>query len=228
MLRAAALALFVLVAYPALFGVYDAPAVGALLAGGRGRLIQLVGLVFLLSLLLPLVPVLGSPAFALPIQGAAGAALVAGWLAAATGSPPPGLWPGPGALAVAGALAYLAHWAARRVAGVIEVSGRRLWQVADAGEVAMQALLLFQQGPGGAGLQPRPRPAAPRILTAWVPPRSGCPEIQVFNFSRPGSGICSSTRISSCGRPGRLRACERTCCASRWLRCAVRAPRRST
>jgi hypothetical protein len=147
MLRAAALALFVLVAYPALYGVEEAPPVGALLAAGPGRLSQLVGVVFLLSLVLPLAPGVGNPAFALPVQGAAGAALVAGWLAQAGGSPGPGLWPGAGVLALAAALAYLAHWVARRVAGAIEVTGRQLWAVADAGEAAVQALLLFLQVP---------------------------------------------------------------------------------
>ena len=147
LLRAGALVVFILVAYPALFGLAEAPAVGALLQGGAGRFSHLLGLVFLLSLLLPAVPVVGTPALALPVQGAAGSALVFRWLAEAAGLPQVSYWPGLPSLAAAAAIAYVAWRAARWAAAALDETGRRLWDVADAGEVAFQALLLFLQAP---------------------------------------------------------------------------------
>ncbi len=147
LLRAAALVGFILVAYPGLFGVAEGPGVGALIAGGHARLSHLLGVVFLLSLALPALPVVGSPALALPVQGAAGSALVFHWLAEALGAPAVGYWPGTPALLGAAALAYGAWWAARWASAALELTGRRLWNVADAGEVASQALLLFLQAP---------------------------------------------------------------------------------
>ncbi|MCU0936549.1 MAG: hypothetical protein MUF66_10905 [Gammaproteobacteria bacterium] len=147
LLRAAALAGFILLAYPGLFGVAEGPGVGALIADGHARVSHLLGVVFLLSLALPAVPVVGGPALALPVQGAAGSALVFHWLAEALGVPAVGYWPGTPALLGAAALAYGAWWAAGWAASALELTGRRLWNVADAGEVAYQALLLFLQAP---------------------------------------------------------------------------------
>ena len=147
LLRAGALVVFILVAYPALFGLAEAPAVRVLLAAAPARFSHLLGVVFLLSLLLPAVPVIGSPALALPVQGAAGSALVFHWLAEAAGAQEVGYWPGFPSLAGAGAMAYAAWRAARWAAAALDETGRRLWNVADAGEAAFQALLLFLQAP---------------------------------------------------------------------------------
>jgi hypothetical protein len=147
MLRAGALALFVLLAYPALFGLPDAPPLAALLLGESGRLSRFVGAVFLVSLLVPLVPGVGAPALALPLQGAAASALLFAWLAGAEGLAAPRYWPGGAGLGLAAVLAYAAWWVARQVAARLDEAGLRRWNLADAGQVAFQALLLFLQVP---------------------------------------------------------------------------------
>jgi len=147
MLRAAALALFVLVAYPGLYGVVEVPAASALVLEEPGRLSRLVGLVFLLSLLLPLLPGVGVPALALPVQGAAASALLFAWLTDAAGVSRPSYWPGTANLLAAVTLAGAAGWIARRVAARIDEAGQRLWNVADAGQVVYQLLILFLQAP---------------------------------------------------------------------------------
>lgn len=92
--RAAVLVVFVLIAYPALFGLSQVPDWSELLAAERGRLQSLLNWVFLASLLLPLVPVLGRlQALVLPVQGMVACALLFSWLAQAQGWTHVTLWP---------------------------------------------------------------------------------------------------------------------------------------
>lgn len=85
---------FIGLAYPALFGVREAPDIGQLLTGGQHRVSQLINLGFLLSLLLPLLPVIGRlTGLILPAQGLLAAAMLFGWLAQARGIDA-NLWPG--------------------------------------------------------------------------------------------------------------------------------------
>jgi len=81
--RALALVVFILLAYPTLFGLTEAPSLGSLLNAERSRITHLVNLTFALSLLLPVLPVVGRlPALVLPIQGMAAASLLFHWWAA--------------------------------------------------------------------------------------------------------------------------------------------------
>lgn len=85
---------FIGLAYPALFGLREAPDILALLQGGEHRLSHLINLAFLLSLLLPLLPLLGRlPGLVMPIQGLLAAAMLFHWLAQARGIDAT-LWPG--------------------------------------------------------------------------------------------------------------------------------------
>jgi len=148
MMRAAILMVFLLMAYPTLFGLTDAPTVAVLLAGGDGRFGHLLGIVFLLSLVLPLVPALAAlPALVMPIQGIAGAALLFHWLTTATGAPTVSYWPGGQVLLGIMALSWAAHWLAVRTAGAIEHMARQRLQIADLGELLIEGLLLFLQAP---------------------------------------------------------------------------------
>lgn len=93
--RALAITLFVLAAYPSLFGLHEAPSLGQLLWTSEGRVNRLVNLAFLVSLLLPLVPVMGSrTALVLPVQGIAVSTLVFHWMGAALPSGALHYWPG--------------------------------------------------------------------------------------------------------------------------------------
>jgi len=130
--RALALVSFILVAYPVLFGVASALPVSELLAAGQLRLTNLVNVVFLLSLLLPLIPVFSRwPAFVLPIQGIAAATLVFHWWADTQPQVEIHFWPG--ATTVLGLLVFafvtheiakqLTHQLEKRVDGIIEREG---------------------------------------------------------------------------------------------------------
>lgn len=96
--RVFALLLFIVLAYPTLLGLREAPGFGELLDAGHGRFDRLVNVLFFTGLLLPAIPVLRRlPGLLLPMQGMAGVALVAGWVAAAQGHalkvwPSPELW----------------------------------------------------------------------------------------------------------------------------------------
>lgn len=92
--RVFAVLMLIALAYPALFGVHDAPDILQLLRGGEHRFSHLVNVGFLLSLLLPLVPVFGRlPGLVLPLQALFAAAMLFQWLAQARGIEV-ALWPG--------------------------------------------------------------------------------------------------------------------------------------
>ncbi len=148
LLRATILMGFVLLAYPVLFGVLEAPPVGDLLAGGRGRFGHLLGIVFVLSLLLPLLPVVGSiPALVLPIQGIAAAALVFHWMTDAIGLTSTSYWPGLSLMAVLVALAWGTHWFAAHALGTTEALARNYLELADLDDIVHEGLTLVLQAP---------------------------------------------------------------------------------
>jgi len=83
--RAIALMIFILLCYPILFGITQAPSLESLLTSGSHRINLLMNVLFVLPLMFSLVPVFGRiPALLLPIQGIAGSTLVFSWMQAAT------------------------------------------------------------------------------------------------------------------------------------------------
>lgn len=92
--RIACILIFIALAYPALFGFSEAPAIGTLLGGGERRTSSLINLTFILSLLLPFIPLLGRlPSLVLPLQSLLAAAMLFTWLGEAHGIEV-SLWPG--------------------------------------------------------------------------------------------------------------------------------------
>lgn len=82
LMRATALLVFVFIAYPELFDLATAPSISALLAAGHYRFDQLVNILLVVSLLLPLIPVLNRiTGVTLALQGMCATALVASWVA---------------------------------------------------------------------------------------------------------------------------------------------------
>ena len=146
--QAAAMVTFILIAYPALYGLADAPAIGELLFRDELRFNHLLNLVFAVSLLFPLLPVIGGwHGLIVPLQGVAASTMVFSWLAAGAGAPAYSLWPG---WVYAGAcllLAFAAHrlalWLIRR----LEQSFDRAFHVSGSGEVFSRALILLVQSP---------------------------------------------------------------------------------
>jgi len=79
--RAVGLMVFILLCYPVLFGLTDAPPMSQLLSTGSLRTSTLMNVMFIVPLLFSLIPVIGSiPALILPVQGIAGSSLVFSWM----------------------------------------------------------------------------------------------------------------------------------------------------
>ena len=79
--RAVGLMVFILLCYPVLFGLSEAPPLPQLLSTGSLRASTLMNVMFIVPLLFSLIPIVGSiPALILPIQGIAGASLVFSWM----------------------------------------------------------------------------------------------------------------------------------------------------
>ncbi len=120
LVRAIALLAFIFIAHPELFGLTQAPSLGTLLGAGHYRFDQLINLFLIVSLLLPLLPLLNRIAgVTLALQGFCATALLASWLAAEAGAALAFI-PGPGQflriIAVLLAARLLAEWLAKELA----------------------------------------------------------------------------------------------------------------
>ncbi len=148
MLRAATLLFFILVAYPALFGLAEAPSVTSLLSAGEGRFGHILGIVFVLTLVLPLLPVVGPvPALVLPVQGVVTAGLLFHWLASSLEVSGVSFWPGAKVTLGIIALSVAAYWLAGHGARLVEHLGHKQLDVADLGEITRETLVLLLQAP---------------------------------------------------------------------------------
>jgi hypothetical protein len=145
--RAMTLVLFILVAYPTLFGLEAAPPLGELLAADRLRLTTLLNIVFLLTLLLPLVPVIGRlQELVLPLQGITAATLIFRWLAAGSSREIhywPGLVPALGLLL----LASLTHWLAKGLAQRLAQGLDRALGRAGSDKLIYRSVVMLMQMP---------------------------------------------------------------------------------
>lgn len=126
LLRAACVVLFVHLAYPALFGLREAPDLHQLLAEHEAGPSTALGLAFLVALAAPILPILNRhPALVLPIQGLLATAFLFAWLADYLHITSASVWPGSDVMAVVFAGAYLMHRLGRLV-------GRMLGETVDA------------------------------------------------------------------------------------------------
>ena len=142
--RALAMSAFILAAYPTLFGWDAAPLLPALVDDSH-HLRDLVNVAFVLTLLLPFVPVIGQVSgLILPVQGVALACLVLHWVGVSAGVNV-AYWPGAGAFALALALALPAPFAARSLAARVgRWLDRRTEREGFASVLAEGLLLAFQ------------------------------------------------------------------------------------
>jgi hypothetical protein len=81
LLSALAMILFIAILYPALFPLDALPGFYELLISEKGRMNQLINWVFVLSLMIPMIPVIGPRVeIVLPLQGLVVLALVTNWI----------------------------------------------------------------------------------------------------------------------------------------------------
>ncbi len=130
-LRAALVLGFVYFSYPALFGLREAPGIEFLLAADDARISSVLGVLYLLALIAPVLPLFYShPEFVLPMQGILATAFLFKWMTSYLHMTAASVWPC-GDLAFAILLtSYLAHRVGRRVgyrlgATVDELHARR-------------------------------------------------------------------------------------------------------
>jgi hypothetical protein len=146
--RVLALLLFLVLAYPVLFGLHTAPPMPDLLWTRDGRVSTLINTAFVLSLLLPLAPLLGNlKGLVLPVQAIAMATLLFHWLALALNVAGVNYWPGGLAvltiLALAPITQSLAHHASHWLGGHLNrVNNREGFE-----NLLYEGLLLFFQVP---------------------------------------------------------------------------------
>jgi hypothetical protein len=131
LLRAALVLGFVYFSYPALFGLREAPGIELLLSNADARISTVLGMLYLLALFAPVLPLFYShPEFVLPMQGILATAFLFKWMTSYLHMTAVTLWPG-SELAFAILLtSYLAHRIGRRVgyqlgATVDELHARR-------------------------------------------------------------------------------------------------------
>ncbi|MGH8597743.1 MAG: hypothetical protein ACREXT_13890 [Gammaproteobacteria bacterium] len=114
--RAALIVGFVYAAYPALFGLTDAPSITALLAADDAHASTLLGILYLIALLAPMLPIFyGLPEFLLPLQGMLATAFLFNWLTSYLLIPRISVWPGLDLACVIVLTSYLAHRLDRRM-----------------------------------------------------------------------------------------------------------------
>lgn len=146
--RALALVVFILLAYPGLFGLAEAPKLGELLSAERGRITSLLNLTFILSLLLPLLPVIGRlPALVLPIQGMAAASLLFHWLSASLPLQRIEYWPDWPVLGILLTMAFASHALARRLSAGIATGLRQRFEKAGLEALVYRSIILILQAP---------------------------------------------------------------------------------
>lgn len=145
LLRAAALILFIITAYPTLFGHLDLPPVTDILFAGQGRMTTLVNITFLLSLLLPIV--LRVRGLVLPIQGALLSALLFNWATAHLVTPEIVLWPGLPVVAGITVMSYLAHLTATTISHTLGERLNRWLDREGVEQLLFDGLLLLFQTP---------------------------------------------------------------------------------
>lgn len=146
LIRVIALLSFILLAYPILYGIAEAPRLTELI--NSSRINTLINVLFVISVLLPLIPILGEAhALVLPIQSIAGAQLLFNWLNQHHFQQEISLLPGFNTFLSLLALVYLAHWLSQHLAFRMGEVLDDYFHVDGSEELIYQAILLFLQGP---------------------------------------------------------------------------------
>lgn len=148
LLRAGLVLLFIALAWPAIFGVSDAPTLGSLLAGNKMRFDYLLNVIFIVTLLFPLIPLIGEwEELILPVQGITATAMTFSWLAEATGRTNVHYWPGLMTVMLIIVIAVITHSLALTISYFIGERIDKKLHVSNAGELLARALVIFMQYP---------------------------------------------------------------------------------
>lgn len=146
--RAVGLMIFILLCYPVLFGINDAPPLSELFFEGSMRTSTLMNVMFIVPLLFSLIPVIGSlPALILPVQGIAGCSLVFSWMQGAMKVEHIQYVPSGVTILVIILFAILTHTAARWLALRLSDNINRVFQIDDGQKITYRIVIVAAQMP---------------------------------------------------------------------------------
>ncbi|MFT7457998.1 MAG: hypothetical protein ACI909_000670 [Planctomycetota bacterium] len=146
--RAVLMLVFILLAYPIIFAIEDAPAIATLLDVNEMRINYLINCLFLITLLFPLIPVIGCwEELILPVQAIAACIMLFSWLVAELQLSNIHYWPGVYIALSIVVLASLTHWTAQTVSKYMGDAINEKYNVTDSGVLISRALILFLQSP---------------------------------------------------------------------------------
>ena len=148
LLRAALMVVFIFIAYPVIFGIKNAPALAMLLAEDEMRIHYLINVIFVITLLFPVIPVLGRwNEFILPAQGIAASMFLFSWMTGSLGIKDVSYWPGIDTLACILVIAIFTHLLAVRVSRHLGYFLDRTCNVLNSGKILYMGVILFMQSP---------------------------------------------------------------------------------
>lgn len=148
LLRAMLMLMFIAMAYPVLFALSDAPSITELFAENEGRLSLAVNILFLVTLLVPMLPVIGDwEELVVPAQAMTASALLFSWLADWKAIDEISYLPGILTIIFIIVLAIITHWLAANIASRIGTSLDEKFHVRDSGHLVSSALILIMQSP---------------------------------------------------------------------------------
>ncbi|KPJ91596.1 MAG: hypothetical protein AMJ55_11510 [Gammaproteobacteria bacterium SG8_15] len=146
--RALELMTFILLAYPVLFGLNEAPPISQLLSEGSHRINTLLNILFVLPLLLSLLPIFGRmPSLLLPVQGIAGSTLIFSWMQAALQRNNIHYVPNIMVIVVIILLAIVSHAIAKWVALHLSNAVNRFFQIDDGQKIVYRIVVVVAQLP---------------------------------------------------------------------------------
>jgi hypothetical protein len=146
--QAALLMIFILLTYPLIFGVEQAPSITSLLSQDDLRINYLVNLLFIISLIFPFIPVIGNlQELILPMQGIAASMMIFSWLALSLGVTEYSFWPGWDVIFYCMIIGVLTHWLAIYIAHLIGHRIDQHYNVIGSGELFSRGLILLMQCP---------------------------------------------------------------------------------
>ena len=146
--RALELMTFILLAYPVLFGLNEAPPISQLLSEGSHRINTLLNILFVLPLLLSLLPIFGRmPSLLLPVQGIAGSTLIFSWMQAALQRNNIHYVPNIMVIVVIILLAIVSHAIAKWVALQLSNAVNRFFQIDDGQKIVYRIVVVVAQLP---------------------------------------------------------------------------------
>ena len=144
----ALMVLFIILAYPVIFGVQDAPSIISLFSKDELRINYLVNLLFIISLLFPLIPIIGNwHELILPLQGIAASMMIFSWFTASESFADYSFWPGWEVIIYCIILGIITHWLAIKIALLIGNKLDQKFNVLDSGELFARGLVLIMQSP---------------------------------------------------------------------------------